>query len=221
MNAAAWIRAFVAACMVLTFGFVAARFAEAQITTITVLIGAKDGFGGSQKCNPCVSGDPFSIPSPFAVLPGRYVNRGFDAATVDPWEPYVFEFDFKYNTSTLIKISSATVTVRSGGVARRSVENNGFGFANVTADGGSGPIRLGQFWTTSTGLRASALEESVKDHVFNVLPAMSKSGILKFVVDGSALTDPSNQFSIDYAELTIHGTERGTGYVMAVQNRGQ
>src|SRR5262249_57812289 len=121
-----------------------------------------------------------------AIMPGIYVNRGFDATTVDSSKPYVFEFDFKYNVSGLTKITAATVTVRSGGVARRSVEKNGFGFASVTADGGWGPIRLGQFWTTPTGQKGSALEESVKDHVFNVLPAMSTSGILKLVVDGSA-----------------------------------
>src|SRR5262249_24170842 len=158
MTTAAWIRPFVAACIVYTFGFVAIKFAEAQVATITVRVGDKDGFGGTQKCNPCAAGDPFSIISSAVIMPGVYVNRGYDAPTVDPGKPYVFEFDFKYNVSGLAKITGATVTVRSGGVARRSVENNGFGFASVTADGGSGPISLGQFWTASTELRASALE---------------------------------------------------------------
>jgi hypothetical protein len=220
MTTAAWIRAFVAASTVLTFGFLATTPAEAQSATITVLMGGKDGFGGTQKCNPCAPGDPFSVISSSVILPGVYVNRGFDATTVEPGKPYVFEFDFKYNTSGLAEITSATVTVRSGSVSRRSTENNGFGFAAVTADGGSGRVSLGQFWMMSTGSTAGAPKESIKDHVFNVLPVMSTSGVLKFVIDGSALAD-SDQFSIDYAELTIRGIERETGKVMVAGNTPQ
>jgi hypothetical protein len=209
MTVAVWIRAIFLICVILTLGF--AEMAEAQRVTISFLIGKKDGFGGTQKCNPCVAGDPFSVFSSAVILPGTYVNRGFDATTVDPTKPYVFEFDFKYDASEFSRITNATVVIRSGNVARRSTENNGFGFATVTAEGGRGPISLGQFWTASTGLRASAQEESVKDHKFNVLPAISKSGTLKFVIDGSGLADPSDQFSLDYAELRIQGIERPIG----------
>ncbi len=106
------------------------------------------------------------------------------------------------------------MTIQSGSVARRTYLDTdpelGFGFAIVTADGGSGSIGLGEFWTTTTGLRGSSDEENVKAHIFDVstLITPSSTGTLLLTVDGSGLLNPGpgDLFALDFAELSIVGS---------------
>lgn len=188
---------------------------ECRADIITVMIGDDDGFGGTQGTN-SDPGDPyFNFGSPNILPGGTYVNEaGLDVATTSPYTPYVFEFSFAFDATSLASITSATVTIQSGSVARRiyldADPELGFGHAIVTADGGSGSIGLGEFWTTSTGLRGSSDEENVKAHIFDVsaLITPSSTGTLLLTVDGSALLNPGpgDQFALDFAELSIVGS---------------
>jgi hypothetical protein len=185
--------------------------ASAEASTMSVLIGDRDGFGGTQACNPCAPGDPFVNLAAPAIVPGMYLDTfGMDATTIAPWTPYIFQFTFLYDASAFASLTSATVTIQTGSLALRSAGSNGtgFGLAFVTGDNGSGPINLGQFLTVSTGTNASAAEESVKHHRFDVLSLLSLTGptTLTIVVNGAQLNQPVDQFSIDWAELMIDGT---------------
>lgn len=182
---------------------------------ITFMIGDDDGFGGMQGSN-SDPGDPYS---PFAnpsMPPGHYINEaGLDQISDPRGYDNVFEFVFAYDTSLFASISTATVTIQSGSVGRRSEgldPGSGYGYATVTANGGSGFIGLGDFWSTPTGVRGSALEESVKAHVFDVtsLITLSNSGSLTFIIDGPDFPDGSDQFALDFAQLTIVGDPQTT-----------
>lgn len=185
---------------------------ESRADMISVMIGDDDGFGGTQGPN-SDPGDPFTWFTSPSIPPGTLVNEaGLDLSPQAPYTGYVFQFSFAYDATSLTSITTATVTIQSGSVARRVYLDTdpelGFGHAIVTADGGSGPIDLGEFWTISTGLRGSSDEENVKAHIFDVssLITPASTGTLLLTVDGSALVNPGDLFALDFAELSIVGS---------------
>jgi hypothetical protein len=193
-------------------------FAAAGAATVAVTVGDDDGFGGTQ--GPIsVPGTPFTaFPTP-AIGPGTYVGDvGTDVTTQSPWTPYVFIFNFAWDTIALTSIDSAIIQVQSGSVGRRA-DGSGFGFAKVSVNSGSGFTPLDDFWSTSTGANASSLEENVKLHAFDVKSFISAgtSGVLTLRVDGSALTGPADQFALDFSRLTVSQVpEAGTALLLCL-----
>jgi len=178
--------------------------AHAAAATVVVMIGDDDGFVGTQG-NHSHPGDSFSVFSTPALAPGTYANSaGTDVTTVTPWTPYIFTFQFAWDTASLTSIDAAQVLIQSGSLGRRS-DASGFGFAQVFANAGAGPISLGSLLSVSTGASASALEESVKASTFDVksLITPSSSGVLTIKIDGTGLANPADQFAFDFAMLTI------------------
>jgi hypothetical protein len=191
---------FCLACLFLLFAV------HAAATPITVMIGDDDGFGGTQGAN-SNPGDAYANFASPSIAPGSYSNTaGMDATTVAPWTGYSFQFVFSYDATAFLSISSAFVTVQTGSLARRS-DGTGFGFASVSGNNGGGAVSLGDFWLTSTGTAASAAEESVKAHIFDVTGLVTAGpGTLTFTVNGIGLVNPIDQFGIDFASLTIDGS---------------
>ena len=137
----------------------------ALAATIVVTIGADDGFGGTQG-PPRDPGQLFSpLTEPGLALPPSptpYVDEaGLNLYADTPFTPFVFEFNFDWDTTSLQTIDAATVTVQSGSVARRT-DGSGFGFAAVSAD----VLDLGELLTVGTGAAGSNStpndEETVK-----------------------------------------------------------
>ena len=172
---------------------------------VTITIGDDDGFGATQgiDSNP---GDAFTSFSSPAIAPSAtpYSDAsGLDATTSGTFTPYVFEFTFDWDASSLGTIAQAVVTVQSGSVARRN-GGGGFGLAQVTAD----VLQLGDFLTSGTGAAGSAAEENVKAHGFDVtgLIVPVSNGSFVFTIDGSSLANPIDRFALDFVELSIEGT---------------
>lgn len=190
---------------VVATALVVASAGSANAAPIIVLVGDDDGFGGTQGAN-SNPGDPYANFASPSIAPGTYTaTTGMDATTEFPWSPYVFEFVFLYDASSFSSITAATLSIQSGSLARR-LDGSGFGFATVTADGGSGVVGLGDFWDVSTGAVASPLEESVKERLFDVSSlVVAGLGSLTIRVDGSGLVAPVDQFAVDFARLTIDG----------------
>jgi hypothetical protein len=192
---------------------------QAEAASLTVMIGDNDGFGGTNGVVAIPGSAYVNFDSP-AIAPATYTDEaGTDRTTVAPWTPYKFIFNFLWDTTTLGAITSASVTVDSGSVARRP-EGTGFGYASVSASGGGPSLALGDFWTTSTGGGGGLGEETVKAHVFEVtsLITAGTTGTLTFTIDGSSLTGPTDQFALDFARLDIDGgsavPEPGTGGIV-------
>ncbi|MCP5200424.1 MAG: hypothetical protein H6977_10445 [Gammaproteobacteria bacterium] len=178
---------------------------RAPALTLSVMVGDDDGFGGTQGLN-SDAGDPYTNFAGPVIAPSgaAYVGTaGLDASTAAPWTPYAFEFTFDWDTTALASVADARVTVQSGSVARRG-DGSGYGFAQVSASG----VGLGDFWSQGTGAAASAAEENVKAHVFDVSTfiAPAAHGSLTVRVDGTALVNPVDQFALDFAVLSISGT---------------
>jgi hypothetical protein len=201
---------------ILSLFMLSAASLAGHAATISVMIGDDDGFGGTQGASSS-PGDPYvNFPAP-TIAPGIYMKAaGTDASTVPPYEPYTFIFAFVWDASTLTSISSATITVQSGSLARRidgsgalvpGASGTGFGVADVTADAGGGAVALGDFLTVGTGANGTPLEESVKHSVFDVtaLIGAGTTGVLALTIDGSTSTGAGDLFALDYALLTITG----------------
>jgi hypothetical protein len=205
------VRGVVVALLVTAQARTAAQVAPSPpAVTQSVTVGDDDGFGGTQGAdsNP---GDPYSNFTVPSLPPGAHSGAAAtDATTVSPWRPYVFEFVFAFDASSLASLTSATVTIQTGSLARRT-DGSGFGFAPVTGDGGGGPVALGDLLTLGTGIAGSPLEESVKVGVFDVLALVGTAGPATLVVriDGSMLAAPADQFAIDFARLDLTGTPSG------------
>ena len=174
--------------------------------SISVIIGDDDGFGGTQgtDSNP---GDVYNTSSfPPSVGPGTYTDvAATDVSSQSPYTPYIFEFNFGWDTTSLATIAVADVSIQSGSVGRRS-NGQGFGFAGVSADGGSGPVGLGDFLATPS---EGPSEELVRAHIFDVTSFISagSSGTLTLTIDGSGLANPVDLFTLDFAQLTIQGQD--------------
>lgn len=181
----------------------------AWTTTITVRIGADDGFGGTQGAD-SDPGDGYVTFSSPAIAPGNYVDvAGLDKATAAPWTPYRFFFDFPYDLGAIDTITFATVAVQAGSIGRRT-NGTGFGFAAVTTTdvGTMTSAANGNFLTISTGASGSATEEQVRLLTFDVTALVTSldpdaTGTLRLAIDGSLLAGPVDQFALDFAELTI------------------
>lgn len=180
-----------------------------QADMISVLIGDDDGFAGTQSAN-SNPGDPFN-PNivPNQQPSGTYLNQT-DISTQPPYLPYTFEYTLPYDASSFITINSATVTIQVGSLGRRT-DGSGFGFAQVSADDSNNLVNFGDLLTVNTGAAAGnvnpALEEVVRGLTFDVTPIIvtNPTGTLEFILDGSALNDHIDLFSIDFVELTIEG----------------
>ncbi len=123
-----------------------------------------------------------------------------------PWLDYSFSFVFNWNATGLATINSASVTIQSGSVGRRSGDSSGFGFATVSANASG----LGDFLATATGITSGgSVEESIKHHVFDVSSFVTagSADILTIVIDGTQLTDPIDLFALGYAELNVEGDD--------------
>ena len=180
-----------------------------QVTTITVLVGDDDGFGGSQGAT-SAAGDSYSNAAAAGlgtITPGVYANTaGLDVNTAAPFSPYSFTFDFAYDVSSFASIGSAIVEVQSGSLARRESLNTGYGFADVSASIGGPALALGDFLTVNTGANNSVLEETVKIASFDVSSLISagSSGTLTLTIDGSTLSpNPGDLFALDFARFTV------------------
>jgi hypothetical protein len=207
----------------------AALSTPVSATTVVVMVGDDDGFGGTQ--GPISTpGQPFTNFSSPAILPGTYTGvAGTDATTQSPWTPYTFIFAFSWSTAGLSAIDSAVAQIQTGSVARRT-DGSGFGFAKVTASSGGAFVSLGDFWSSSTGATASVLEESVKLHTFDVKSFLTpnSTGTLTIRIDGSTLTAPVDQFAMDFARLTVTQVPESstaillsTGALLLLASRGR
>jgi len=185
-------------------------------TTVTVMIGDDDGFGGTQGVT-SLAGDLYSNAAAFslgAIAPGTYSNASaLDINTADPWSIYVFNFDFGFDVTSLATITSAIVEIQHGSLGRRasgfsSGSGPGFGFAAVTASAGGSPTGLGDFFGNDTSPTGSDDEESVKISSFDVssLIAAGTFGILNLTIDGTGISpNPVDLFAMDFARLTVTG----------------
>ena len=190
--------------MAIALGAVAVAVAPVHADTVTVMIGDDDGFGGTQGLH-AAPGSPYVTFSSPNILPGTYSDESaLDATTASPFSPYKFIFNFSYDLSSFASISDAAVTVNSGSVARRN-DGSGFGFATVVAIVESDSMDLGNLLGSFTGTSTSAAEESVKAHTFEVTTLISGRpiGTLAFTIDGSGLSSPVDEFSLDFAKLNV------------------
>jgi hypothetical protein len=180
----------------------------ASAASISIMIGDADAFNGTQPGAILGSSVNPNLFIPLGVPAGTYTNLT-DFATQSPWGIYVFNYNFNFDTTALSSITSATVTIRSGSIGNRDATElaTGFGPAPVKAGLVSPTVSLGILQPTSTGVTGSALEEQVKDHVFDVSSIITAGlvGTLFLQVDGTTLTNHQDLFSFDYAVLTIEG----------------
>ncbi|MBK18175.1 MAG: hypothetical protein CMM52_04975 [Rhodospirillaceae bacterium] len=169
-------------------------------TTITVTIGADDGFGGFTGTSPgdpvgtsvVVSGPAFSTP-----VATDETNR------LSPNALLTLNYGFALDTSGLTSISSAQVLIRMASVGLGT--DNGFGDADVSFDGNSlGKLRPG-------GLVGSA--EVIQEFTFDVTAFVSAgvSSTLTFSLDGTGITGGSagDFFMVDLASLEVQGDSVG------------
>ncbi len=189
-------------------------------SAVTINIGGDDGFGGQRcagfDCNP---GDAYAPPTLSATITsGSYLNtEGTDKSTTSPFENFKFTFTFGWDATAFASITSATVMVQTGSLGRRTTPfADGFGFAQVSADGNA----LGDFLNiTSEGAGAYSEtgpsgEEYVRGHLFDILSlsliTAGTSGTLTFMIDGQfppcvAPNCTNDIFAIDFAELSFDG----------------
>lgn len=172
----------------------------AQASMISVIVGDDDGFAGTQgaNSNPGDSFNPNNVPNPQPS--GTYLNET-DISTQTPFDAYTFEYTLPYDASGLFTIDSAIITVQVGSLGRRT-DGSGFGYAQVSAESGVNLVNFGDLLTVNT-----VTEELVRGLTFDVTPLVvtTPTGTMQFTLDGSALTDHVDLFSIDYVELTIEG----------------
>ncbi len=193
------------------------NIAAANASTITVMIGDDDGFGGTQGATSS-AGDAYSNAAAAVlgtIAPGTIVDEaGLDVNTTSPWAPYIFEFNFVYDLTAEIAVNSAIVGIQHGSVGRRTTgipsgSGPGFGFAEVSGSTGGPTTSLGDFYTLDTSPTGSASEESVKISTFDVtsLLVAGTSGTLTLSIDGMNISpNPVDLFAMDFAKLTIETT---------------
>jgi hypothetical protein len=198
-----FFEAALAACLVL-----ATAGASAALTIVSTTDGDVDGFGGIQGV---VSndGDPFTPFSSPSVAPGTQLLpfQGGDRTTVAPWTPYSFEFSWTHDDVDPMLIQNVTIGILIGGVARRA-DDTGFGYATVTLTDMffSESIELGDLLEVDTGAPESMAENTIRmvswDITAFILDRPIINTFLTLTVDGTGLTNPGDQFAIDYAILT-------------------
>lgn len=164
-----------------------------------VIIGGNDGFGGTQGgvATPGQAYVNFSSPG---IVPGVYVDAsGMDASTVSPYSVYTFQLNFEMDLTSEPSIYRAELFVQSGSVALGAAR--GFGHARVRVNG----VDIGAFWTVNTDPAASAAEESVKGHLFDVTAHVAAGQLneVEVVIDGSPALAIGDQFALDFARLSI------------------
>jgi len=178
--------------------------ASAQIT-ISIADGDDDGFGGTQGTD----SDPGDAFTPFAtptVAPGTHgVSGNFtDRTTVAPWTPYSFQFHFGHPAFDPQTILSATIGIQMGGVARRG-DNTGFGYATVTLTdlATNDTLVLGDLLEIDTGAPDSTAENQVRMPSWDITSFIHSrpftDTLYQLEIDGSALSNPGDQFALDFA----------------------
>ena len=201
--------------LLVVYTFIALYFSTGMPTSahvFSVQIGDDDGFGGAfgADSNPGDTFDPVLLGSLADLPPGSYTNLDIvDRDTISPWTPYVFEFQFAWDTTSFASVDSATASVQTVSLGKRDAGEpaTGFGIAPVTASDGISEIGLGDFSNLGTGATGSALEEIVQLQTFSVtslIPA-GTTGTLTLKIDGTSVTNPGDRFAIDFAELSIEG----------------
>ncbi len=173
--------------------------------TLVSMIGDDDGFGGTQGSN-SNPGDSYSNFTSPGFAPGTYSDvNATDTATVSPFTPYTFIFNFSIDASSLSSRNSAELFIQSGSVAYVPNPGTGFAHSHVFING----TDIGEFFSSDTGPRGGAGEENVKAHTFDIT-SFIQAGVNNSVVvtlDGTNFASSGDLFALDFAQITVDGND--------------